>query len=42
MQMLGRAGERNGDPGMDPGSRGGAPEESFTPAGGSADDDLPF
>ena len=45
MQMLGRAGERNGggDPGMDPASRGGAPEESFTPAGGSGpDDDLPF
>jgi single-strand DNA-binding protein len=45
MQMLGRAGERNGDPGVDPGTRGGggAPEESFTPAGGgNADDDLPF
>jgi len=42
MQMLGRPGERNGDPGTDPGSRGAAPEESFTPAGGNADDDLPF
>ena len=45
MQMLGRAGERNGDPGVDPGARGGsgAPEETFAPAtGGNADDDLPF
>ena len=43
MQMLGRAGDRNGDTGSDPQSRGGAPEESFTPAGGgNADDDLPF
>ena len=43
MQMLGRAGERNGDPGSDPMSRGGgAPEESFTPAASGADDDLPF
>ena len=41
MQMLGRAGERGGDPGMDP-SRGG--DETFAPAnsGGGADDDLPF
>ena len=42
MQMLGRPGERTSDPGADPGSRGGAPEESFAPAGGNADDDLPF
>jgi len=42
MQMLGRAGERNGDPGVESPPRGGAPEESFTPAGGNADDDLPF
>ncbi len=41
MQMLGRAGERGGDPGMDP--RGGG-DETFAPAnsGGGADDDLPF
>ena len=41
MQMLGRPGERGGDPGMDPG-RGG--DEPFAPAnsGGGADDDLPF
>jgi single-strand DNA-binding protein len=43
MQMLGRAGggDRNGDPGMESPQRGGAPDESLAPAGGS-DDDLPF
>jgi single-strand DNA-binding protein len=41
MQMLGRAGERNGEPAMDS-PRGAAPEESLSPAGGNADDDLPF
>jgi single-strand DNA-binding protein len=45
MQMLGRAGERGGEPGMDP--RGGGGDETFAPAnsgggGGGADDDLPF
>jgi single-strand DNA-binding protein len=45
MQMLGRAGERGGEPGMDPRSGGG--DETFAPAnsgggGGGADDDLPF
>ena len=46
MQMLGRAGaDRNGEPGVDMPSRGGAPDESFAPAGGGGggpDDDLPF
>jgi len=42
MQMLGRAGERNGEQPMDAPPRGGAPEESLSPAGNSADDDLPF
>lgn len=43
MQMLGRAGaDRGGDPAVDAPSRGGAPDESFAPAGGGADDDLPF
>lgn len=44
-QMLGRAGDRNGEPGNDyPRDRGaGAPsEESVSQAGGGADDDLPF
>ena len=45
MQMLGRAGERGGEPGVDP--RGGGGDETFAPAntggsGGGADDDLPF
>ena len=42
MQMLGRAGERGGDPGADP--RNGGADETFAPAnsGGGADDDLPF
>ena len=43
MQMLGRPGERGGEPPMDPQRGAGAPEESFSPAGSSnADDDLPF
>jgi single-strand DNA-binding protein len=43
MQMLGRAGaDRNGEPAMDSPPRGGAPDESFAPAGGGSDDDLPF
>jgi single-strand DNA-binding protein len=49
MQMLGRAGaDRNGEPGPDFPSRGGAPDESYQPAGGGGgggggpDDDLPF
>jgi single-strand DNA-binding protein len=46
MQMLGRAGERNGDAGFDPQPRGSAPDDSYQPApsggGGGADDDLPF
>jgi single-strand DNA-binding protein len=43
MQMLGRAGDRNGEPQTE-GPRGGnLPEENMAPAGGSnADDDLPF
>jgi single-strand DNA-binding protein len=47
MQMLGRAGERNGEPSFDAPSRGGAPDENYQPAAGGAgaggsDDDLPF
>jgi len=43
MQMLGRAGaDRNGEPAGDTPSRGGAPDDSFAPAGGGSDDDLPF
>ena len=47
MQMLGRAGaDRNGEGGYEPPSRGGAPDESYAPAGGGGgpapDDDLPF
>jgi single-strand DNA-binding protein len=47
MQMLGRAGERGGDPAMDSPPRGGMPDESMAPAGGGgsgggSDDDLPF
>jgi single-strand DNA-binding protein len=44
MQMLGRAGERGGEPGGDMPRGGGAPDESFAPAGGGggSDDDLPF
>ena len=41
MQMLGRAGDRNGETPNDM-PRGGAPEETMAPAGGNADDDLPF
>ena len=36
MQMLGRAGERGGDPGMDSPPRGGMPDESMAPAGVAA------
>ena len=42
MQMLGRAGERSGESAIDAPPRGGAPEESLSPAGSNADDDLPF
>ena len=45
MQMLGRAGERNGgEPGFDPQTRGAAPDDTYQPApsGGGSDDDLPF
>ncbi len=41
MQMLGRAGDRNGETPNDM-PRSGAPEETMAPAGGNADDDLPF
>ncbi|HEX7078901.1 MAG TPA: single-stranded DNA-binding protein [Candidatus Eisenbacteria bacterium] len=47
-QMLGRAGERNGEGGFDAPPRGGsAPDETYQPAntpggGGGSDDDLPF
>jgi single-strand DNA-binding protein len=40
-QMLGRAGDRNGEPAADLQRDRAAPEESMSQAGG-ADDDLPF
>jgi single-strand DNA-binding protein len=43
MQMLGRAGDRSGDGGMETPAKGGsAPDETYQPAGGASDDDLPF
>jgi len=43
MQMLGRAGERNGEPQTESPRGGAFPEENMAPAGGNnADDDLPF
>ena len=44
MQMLGRAGERNGDAGsgFEPPSRGSAPDDNYQPAASGSDDDLPF
>ena len=41
MQMLGRAGDRNGEPAGEA-PRGAPTEENMAPAGGNADDDLPF
>ncbi len=43
MQMLGRPGERNGEPSFDAPARGSAPDDSYQPApAGGSDDDLPF
>jgi single-strand DNA-binding protein len=45
MQMLGRAGDRNGEASFEGPARGSAPDENFQPAaggGGGSDDDLPF